>query len=123
MTTKGEFDDNGEGIDKKLALHFYSRFKFFAELAPLLQVAKDAGEEARVVSVLGSGNGGKLDTEDLGLKNSYSLRRGSSQGTLKLRPLASAARKQVKLILFSLGCTYNDLMVEVGPFLRPFGLL
>lgn len=47
----GIFDDNGEGIDKKFAVHFYSRFKFFTELAPLLQNAKIDGEEALVVSI------------------------------------------------------------------------
>lgn len=57
----GDFDDNGEGLDKKFAIHFYSRFKFFTELAPLLQNAKSAGEEARVVSVLAAGKGSKLD--------------------------------------------------------------
>lgn len=57
------FDDNGEGIDKKMAVHFYGRFKFFNELAPLLQAAKDAGEEARVVTVLGAGHGGPLDAK------------------------------------------------------------
>lgn len=81
LTTKGGFNDNGEGIDKKLALHFYSRFKFFVELAPLLQAAKDAGEEVRVVSVLGAGHGGKLDPEDLGLTKSYSLRKAALQGS------------------------------------------
>ena len=69
----GSFDDNGERIDKKFALHFYSRFKFFTELAPLLQAAKDAGEEARVVSVLGAGYGSKLNASDLGLTKSYSV--------------------------------------------------
>jgi hypothetical protein len=59
----GGFDDNGEGIDKKMAVHFYGRFKFFTELAPLLQAAKDMGEEARVISVLGAGYGGKADLE------------------------------------------------------------
>lgn len=80
LTTKDGFNDNGEGLDKKLALHFYSRFKFFFELAPLLQAAKDAGEEARVVSILGAGKGNKLDAADLGLKETYSLRKAASQG-------------------------------------------
>jgi hypothetical protein len=57
----GSFDDNGEGLDKKFCLHFYSRFKFVTELAPLLQAAKDAGEEARVVTVLAAGSGNQAD--------------------------------------------------------------
>lgn len=57
------FQDNGDGLDKKLVAHFYSRYKFFTELAPQLQAAKDAGEEARVVSVLAAGYGGTIDLE------------------------------------------------------------
>lgn len=57
----GSYDDNGEGVDKKLCLHFYSRFKFVVELAPLLQAAKDAGEAARVVTVLGAAKGNRAD--------------------------------------------------------------
>lgn len=59
----GSYQDNGEGVDRKFAIHFYSRFKFFTELAPQLQAAKDAGEEARVVSVLAAGYGGPVDLE------------------------------------------------------------
>lgn len=63
------------------------------ELMPLLKAAKDAGEEARVVSVLASGHGGKPNLEDPGLKKTYSV-----------RTVASAAP------------LYNDLMVQVGDF-------
>lgn len=44
-----------------MAVHFYMRFKFFVELAPLLQTAKDADEEARVACVLGGGPGSPAD--------------------------------------------------------------
>jgi len=57
----GGFDDNGEGLDKNFCIHFYSRFKFVTELAPLLQAAKEVGEEARVVTVLGASKGNKAD--------------------------------------------------------------
>lgn len=73
LTTRTTFDDAGEGIDRKLALNYYSRFKFFAELAPMLEAAKDAGEEARVVSILAAGKGYKLDADDLGVKKTYGL--------------------------------------------------
>lgn len=55
------FTDNGEGLDAKLVVHFYSRFKFFVELAPQLQAAKDVGEEARVITVALAGDGGPVD--------------------------------------------------------------
>ena len=86
------FTNNGEGLDVGYALNFYGRWKFFFELLPLLQAASDAGEEVRVVSVLAAGEGGKLDREDLGLRENWSIARSFSQG-----------------------CTYTSLLIEVRP--------
>ncbi|KAG8894994.1 hypothetical protein FRC01_012624 [Tulasnella sp. 417] len=88
ILTFNGFDPTSEGIDKKLALHFYGRWKFVDELVPLLDNASNAGEEARVLNILGAGKGGPVDASDLGLKNNYSV---------------IAAAKQ--------GCTYNDIFV------------
>ncbi|KAF8875154.1 hypothetical protein BD779DRAFT_1450321 [Infundibulicybe gibba] len=88
MNTKGR-DETEEGIDRKLAAHYYSRWKFTSDLMPALRKAKDSGEDAKVFSVLGAGAGGEIDTEDLGLKKSFSL--------------ANAALAAP---------TYNDLMME-----------
>ena len=86
-------DETAEGVDKRLALNYYARWKFIYDLLPLLKKAKDSGEEARVMSILGPGSGWKADLDDLGLKRRYN----------PLKALTSAA-------------TYNDLMVEVsGP--------
>jgi hypothetical protein len=74
------YDDNGEGLDKKLCVHYYSRFKFFIELAPLLLAAKEAGEEARVVSVFAAGQGNDLDRDDVGMKKTYSTAKCGRQG-------------------------------------------
>jgi len=82
-----------EGFDVKMALHFYSRWKFVDELLPLLQKARENNEEARVMSVLAPGNGGKVNVDDLGLKKTF--------GNL-------TAGLQVP--------TYNDLFVEVHPY-------
>ncbi|KAK0211343.1 hypothetical protein DFS33DRAFT_1298976 [Desarmillaria ectypa] len=60
-----------EGIDKLLGLRYYSRFKFTYELLPLLRNAKDAGEDAQVMSILASGMGRAIDVSDLGMKHSY----------------------------------------------------
>lgn len=92
MTLKGR-DETTEGIDKKLAVHYYARWKFAHDLMPLLRKAKDAGEDAKVLSVLGAGYGGAIDLDDLGLKKGYSV--GNA---------ALAAP------------TYNDLMIEVSYF-------
>ncbi|KAL0066899.1 hypothetical protein AAF712_006094 [Marasmius tenuissimus] len=47
--------DTEEGIDRQLALRYYHRFKFTHELLPLLRAARDAGEDSKVLSVLGAG--------------------------------------------------------------------
>jgi len=90
LTLKGR-DETSEGIDKKLALNYYARWKFINDLMPLLRKAKDAGEDAKVMSVLAAGHGGPIDLDDLGLKKGYSL---SAAGVAAV--------------------TYNDLMIEVG---------
>lgn len=57
---------------------------------PLLQKAKDQGQEARVLTVLHPSRGAPLDPNNLGLKKNYSLGLAAGQGI-----------------------TYNNLMVEV----------
>jgi len=90
ITTKG-WEETEDGVDKKLAVHYYSRWKFISDLLPALKRAKEAGEDSKVLSVLAAGMGGVIDTDDIGLRKTFSF--------LK-------ARKQVP--------TYNDLMMEVS---------
>ena len=90
LTLKGR-DETSEGIDKKLALNYYARWKFICDLMPLLEKAKEAGEDAKVLSVLAAGQGGKIDLDDLGLKNGYSLVNTQNAAV-----------------------TYNDCMIEVS---------
>ena len=89
LTLKGR-DDTTEGIDKKLAVHYYARWRFIYDLLPSLERAKEAGEEAKALSVLGAGKGGEIDADDLGLKKSFSVANAG---------MASP--------------TYTDLMMEV----------
>ncbi|KAJ3514477.1 hypothetical protein NLJ89_g2358 [Agrocybe chaxingu] len=88
MTLSGR-DETEEGIDKKLAVHYYARWKFLHDLLPALTKAKAAGEEGAVMSVLGAGYGGAIDVEDLAMEKGYS--------TLRVAAVAP---------------TYNDLMME-----------
>ncbi|KAG8946190.1 hypothetical protein FRC04_012045 [Tulasnella sp. 424] len=81
LSMKG-FDPTSEGIDQKLALHFYGRWKFIDELLPLLEKASNEGEEARVMTILAPGTSGELDTSDLGLKKTYSLSKAGKQAPL-----------------------------------------
>ncbi|KAF8959331.1 hypothetical protein BDZ97DRAFT_1838455 [Flammula alnicola] len=64
-------EETEEGIDKKLASRYYARWALTSDLLPLLQKAKDAGETASVLSILGAGKGPQVDLNDLGLKKTY----------------------------------------------------
>ena len=90
MTLAGR-DETEEGIDKKLAVHYYARWKFLHDLLPALTKASEAGEKGAVMSVMSAGNGGAIDLEDLALKKGYSVQRAAL-----ITP------------------TYNDLMLEVS---------
>ena len=85
-----------EGIDRKLTVHYYARWKFTHDLLPSLKRAKEAGEDAKVLSVLAAGKGSEIDVEDLGLKKGFSVAAASLQAP-----------------------TYNDLMMKVRLFLFP----
>jgi NAD(P)-dependent dehydrogenase (short-subunit alcohol dehydrogenase family) len=89
MTTSGR-DETEEGIDRKMAIHYYGRWKFIDSLLPALKKAKEDGEEAKSMSVFSAGHGGEINTDDLGLKKTYTLQNAASQTS-----------------------TYNDLMNEV----------
>lgn len=80
-----------EGIDKKLALAYYSRWKFIHDLSPLLNKAKEQSQVASVMTVLNPAGAGKLDLENLGMKKQYSL-----------------------FGFMQTAASYSDLMIEVG---------
>ncbi|KAF9061937.1 hypothetical protein BDP27DRAFT_1337301 [Rhodocollybia butyracea] len=82
-------DETEEGIDRKLAVHYYARWKFIHGLVPALVKANEGGEDAKVFSVFSPGNAKKIDLDDLGLKKTFSLSNAALQGS-----------------------TYNDLMIE-----------
>ncbi|KAF8958568.1 NAD-P-binding protein [Flammula alnicola] len=88
MTLSGR-DETPEGIDRKLAVHYYARWKFLGDLLPALKTAREEGEMGAVMSVLGAGYGGEIIIDDLALKDSY-----STKNAAMVTP------------------TYNDLMLE-----------
>lgn len=59
-----------------IRLHYYSRMNLLRGLLPKLNVAADAGEPARALTVLDAtrSNPKGLNLQDLELKNSYTLR-------------------------------------------------
>lgn len=74
---------------KFTCVYLHSRYYAY-RLCPLMQKAKDDGEDAKVMSVFAAGSGRAIDLDDLGLKKNFSL--------------AGAARSAP---------TYNDCMIEV----------
>lgn len=96
LTIRGR-DETTEGLDRKLALHYYARMRFVVNLLPLLTAAAkpDAGPGvagtlglSRVVSVLDplvavrAGGSGVLDHSDLSLKHTFSLARCGAHASL-----------------------------------------
>ena len=79
ITMQGR-QETSEGLDRKFALHYYSRMRFVQNLLPLLANAADSQDKnanlSRVVSVFDPklGRGGVLNTADLSLKTTFSLR-------------------------------------------------
>lgn len=111
MTMNGR-DETEEGIDKKLAVHYYARWKFTNDLLPLLRKAKEDGEDAKVLTVMAAGKGGEIDLDDLGLKKTFSVKNAALQG-----PTYNDLMMQVRNLFFhfhfipnhSLNCTRNSL--------------
>jgi NAD(P)-dependent dehydrogenase (short-subunit alcohol dehydrogenase family) len=85
------WEETEDGLDKKLASRYYSRWALTNDLLPLLRQAKDAGEDAKVMSILGAGQYSAIDIDDLGLKKSFG---------------------GLKAMLQSI--SYNDLMMAVS---------
>ncbi|KAF9552444.1 NAD(P)-binding protein [Agrocybe pediades] len=77
----GGREETEEGIDVKLASRYYSRWKLTYELMPLLRKAKELGEDAGVMTVLGAGLGPEIDLNDLGLKTTYKAMKAMEQTT------------------------------------------
>ncbi|KAF5094121.1 hypothetical protein D0Z00_003696 [Geotrichum galactomycetum] len=65
--------ESAEGIDTKMAINYYGRWRVVEKLLPLVEKAAESEENARVVSVLAPGTEGPVNMNDLDLKHNYSL--------------------------------------------------
>ncbi|KIM79544.1 hypothetical protein PILCRDRAFT_823463 [Piloderma croceum F 1598] len=65
-------EKTSEGLDRQLALRYYSRYVFISSLLPLLIKAHESGQDARVMSILGGGRASPVDLNDLGLEKARS---------------------------------------------------
>jgi len=91
MTTAGR-TETPEGIDIKLAIHYYGRWLLIKSLMPLLE----ATEGSRVMSIFAAGLGKPVEDSDMDLKKNYTLKRAADAPSL-----------------------YNDLMVQSFATLHP----
>lgn len=72
MALKGRVD-NGEGLDRKMCVNYYSRIRWTLNLMHLLEAASNMGEISRVITVLAAGSEGDVNLNDLDLKHNFTL--------------------------------------------------
>ncbi|KAF7336901.1 hypothetical protein MVEN_02126400 [Mycena venus] len=91
-----------EGLNAHLAMRYFMRYLFTKELLPLLVSAKEMGQHAHVMTVLGAGFGLALRTTDLGLheahRNSIKFLQGVFPNIAAIKGIAT-------------GVCYNDGLV------------
>lgn len=73
--------DTAEGNDISLATRYLARAKFVEELMPLLEKAKEMGEDARVESILGSPSASPINLNDLDSRNVSAMKLSANTGT------------------------------------------
>ncbi|KAL3428329.1 hypothetical protein PVAG01_01838 [Phlyctema vagabunda] len=124
LSLKGR-DETAEGLDKLFCLQYHSRMRFTSNLLPLLNQALGKGELARVISVLGAGNEGKIFKEDLSLRENYSLQNCSGQSICMMSLFLE------RLALLNPGVSFihaypgavrgTDILKEMGPLVAKVG--
>lgn len=72
MTLKGR-TETIEGIDRKMAVNYYSRIRWILNMMPALQAASDRNELSRVITVLAAGSEGEIHVDDLDLRHNFTL--------------------------------------------------
>ncbi|KAI5365232.1 Putative short-chain dehydrogenase/reductase SDR, NAD(P)-binding domain superfamily [Septoria linicola] len=72
MTLRGR-NETVEGIDRKMAVNYYSRMRCIENLMPCLEKASQNNELSRVITVLAAGSEGDVRVDDLDLKHNFTL--------------------------------------------------
>ena len=72
MTLRGR-TETVEGLDRKMAVNYYSRMRCITQLLPPIRAAAEAHELSRVISVLAAGSEGDVRMDDLELKHNFTL--------------------------------------------------
>lgn len=72
MTLRGR-NETSDGVDRKMAVNYYSRIRCILNLMPSLIAASNANELSRVITVLAAGSEGDVRVDDLDLKHNFTL--------------------------------------------------
>ncbi|KAI0776078.1 hypothetical protein BD413DRAFT_602576 [Trametes elegans] len=102
VLTVGEFntlsgEKTEEGLNKIFAAMFFGRFRWIENLAPALDRAAEAGEEAKVMSVARAGKGGPVDWDDLDFTRNALRRLQSEVPTFQDLMLQGFAKRHPKV--------------------------
>lgn len=121
LTMQGR-DETAEGLDRKFALHYYTRMRFIQQLTPLLNAASSANTLSRVVSVLDPQVGLRAtpNFSDLSLKTTFSLKNcyvhASAMQNLAVLHLAKVNPKTAYVHAYPSGVESGVLRELVGRF-------
>ncbi|KAJ7840135.1 hypothetical protein B0H13DRAFT_2210340 [Mycena leptocephala] len=97
-----ECGETPEGLDNHLVMRYFSRYVFTKELIHLLLGARENGQHAHLMTVLGAGTGMPIASEDLGLAE-------ARRRSIKFLQGATVSIAAVKSIVR--GACYNDGLV------------
>lgn len=123
LNLKSTRSETKEGLDTRLALMYYSRWRAVSTLQPLLETAARIGEPARVASVLSPGaRGYKVNLDDLDLKHTYSFLNANYHG-FQFNSLAAKRfarlHPDVSYVHSYPGFVRSDIGRELPWFIRP----
>ncbi|KAJ7169361.1 hypothetical protein C8R43DRAFT_122308 [Mycena crocata] len=116
MAWAGETD---EGLDYHLSLRYYSRFVYIQELVPLLTAAVDLGQDARVMTVLGSGLVMPISTKDINntaARNAtYECLKGVMVSTAAFRAMSNSAGYNDAMVFWYAARHPRLAFIHIGP--------
>ncbi|KAL1663582.1 hypothetical protein GGF50DRAFT_115893 [Schizophyllum commune] len=108
-----------EGLDKNWAAMFFGRFRFIQNLAPALDRAADAGEEAKVMTVVRAGIGAPLEWDELDMSRNGLKRWATQMPTYHDFAMAGFAKRHPKVTFIHAnpGGVWTPLFRRSGPLL------
>ncbi|KAL1756808.1 hypothetical protein FB107DRAFT_210627 [Schizophyllum commune] len=110
-------EKTAEGLDKNWAAMFFGRFRFIENLAPALDRAADAGEDAKVITVVRAGVGAPLEWDDLDMSRNGLKRWATQMPTYHDFAMAGFAKRHPKVTFIHAypGGVWTPLFRRSGP--------